>query len=406
MATPRSMCAALFETKPFHDLRMRWLIEIWDTVHQRWNDDMIIGLMLDGGFSHRQIEKMRQAFSLTFNADVDRYFHEIFLHLERADRRLYVRTLEPVRARASWANKFRAVKGELKIEMNPDGTISSLRLIDVVPDMLQKHRALGMMDAEIGVTGGKVKLVLMFDGFPVDDVSIVHFCVFNASLKPELCTQSESLLRVLTVARISENNAQLWRAAEHHHLGEDFNGYARDGKCALPPPDSPPPQVPAAEPAAVQHLEIDMFLAADKKGVEVFRGCAPCCPWCTCSDSLRLKLPWPLDRPPVVWRPSDWRGTGPCPEHAAAEPLLRKICKHPLPSLPLIYEWAHTRLCRASSCPAIAVSASAFPSRLLLSMKRFRKTGSNGGQIRLAQGETVFRMTALPMEKSTSRSTP
>ena len=163
-------CEALFETKPFHNLRMRWLMEIWDTIHQRWNNDKLIGLMLDAGLSHRQIDKMRQAFSLTYETEADRYYHNVFLHLELADRRLYVRDLEPVPPRVNWATRFREVKKDLKIEMNPDGTISSLRLTDVVPEMLQQHRALEMMHLDVGVTNGKAKVVMMFDGFPVDDM--------------------------------------------------------------------------------------------------------------------------------------------------------------------------------------------------------------------------------------------
>ena len=81
--------------------------------------------------------------------------------------------------------------------------------------------------------------------------------MFNASLKPDLCTQSESLLRVLTIARISESNAQLWRAVEHHHFRDDFNSYVRTGKCALPLAS----EVAAAVQEPLQSLEIDMFVA-------------------------------------------------------------------------------------------------------------------------------------------------
>ena len=69
------------------------------------------------------------------------------------------------------------------MEMNGDGTISSLRLKDVAPDMIAKHRSLGMMSPDTGTPGHlPVQLVLMFDGFPVNDLSIVHYCIANASL--------------------------------------------------------------------------------------------------------------------------------------------------------------------------------------------------------------------------------
>ena len=248
--------------------------------------------------------------------------------------------LEPLPARSKWWAKFRQVKDQLRIEMNSDGSISSLRLKDVLPDMLRSHRQLGMMAPDVGLGTSKAWVVLMFDGFPVDDISIVHYCIFNASLKAEVSTQSESLLRVLAVARISESNAQLHRAADHHHLAEDFNGFARDKRCSL----CDPAATAAGTSSEPVQLGLEMFVAADKKGVEVHRGCAPCCPWCTCDETLRLQLPWPLDAPPVLWDASDWKGAGPCPPSKRADLQLDAVCKHPMPSIPIIYELAHKAL--------------------------------------------------------------
>ena len=34
------LCGSLFDTAPFHNLRMQWLKQVWDDVHSRWNEDM------------------------------------------------------------------------------------------------------------------------------------------------------------------------------------------------------------------------------------------------------------------------------------------------------------------------------------------------------------------------------
>eukprot|EP00965_Chrysotila_dentata_P261744 6214357-Pleurochrysis_carterae.AAC.11 len=62
----------------------------------------------------------------------------------------------------------------------------------------------------------------MYDGFPVERISICHICASNASLRDDLALHSEQLLRVVSCAKISETNAQLTRAANHNHLASDL----------------------------------------------------------------------------------------------------------------------------------------------------------------------------------------
>ena len=42
---------------------------------------------------------------------------------------------------------------------------------------------------------------------------------------------------------------------------------------------------------------------------------------CTCDETLRLKLPWPVASPPVIYAAADWTG-GECPVGKAADLLL------------------------------------------------------------------------------------
>eukprot|EP00965_Chrysotila_dentata_P203092 6181512-Pleurochrysis_carterae.AAC.2 len=72
-----------------------------------------------------------------------------------------------------------------------------------------------------------IHIVILFDAFPVENISITHYCVANASLRPQLSDQPEQLLRGLCAAPVSESNAQLRRATTHNGLGAGFNQLAR-----------------------------------------------------------------------------------------------------------------------------------------------------------------------------------
>eukprot|EP00965_Chrysotila_dentata_P260313 6213859-Pleurochrysis_carterae.AAC.1 len=204
--------------------------------------------------------------------------------------------------------------------MNEDGSIATLRLHDVLVDLVTTHRQMGMMSDGAGSSAtSPVELVVMFDGFPVERLSICHFCVANASLRPQLSSHSEQLLRVVSCAKVSETNAQLTKAVEHNHFAADFNAVVSKSGFSL---------------LDGEFVHASMLVAADKKGVEAFRGCGPCSPWCTCGDLLRLRLPWKTSFPPVSWD-EDTQG---------AAHLLKKVCKHPFPSIPVLVEAAHLPL--------------------------------------------------------------
>eukprot|EP00965_Chrysotila_dentata_P241094 6204087-Pleurochrysis_carterae.AAC.1 len=166
------------------------------------------------------MDLLREQFTLSYNKQSDRYLHPVLHQLGN----FFVRVPEPIPSRVRWSECFRKSKAELHIEMNTDGTIASRKLLNVVPEMIIAHRKHGMMLQEIGSEPSKpVELVIMFDGFPVKNICITHYCVANATLKPDLSDQSEQLLRMLCAARISETNAQLRRATNHHGLAAGFN---------------------------------------------------------------------------------------------------------------------------------------------------------------------------------------
>ena len=197
---------------------------------------------------------MRAAFSLNYDKIADRYFHPIWLQVAGE----HIRLPEPVPSRELWATALRLLKSELKISLNEDGTFAALRLLHVVVDMLSTQRRLRMLADGAGDSAEHpAEVVFMFDGFPVERISIEHFCVATASLRPELSSQSEQLLRVVNCSRIKENNPQMHRVAEHNRLGADFNELVRSRGA----------QVPTDVDGEENFMHIEMLVAADKKGV-------------------------------------------------------------------------------------------------------------------------------------------
>eukprot|EP00965_Chrysotila_dentata_P218387 6190552-Pleurochrysis_carterae.AAC.8 len=158
----------------------------------------------------------------------------------------------------------------------------------------------------------------MFNAFPAEHNFTTHFGVAKASLQNHFSTQSEQLLRCISCARASESNLQLRLAFSH--AGVDFDINTPFSTKIIDLPDN-------------QRVHLEILVAADKKAVKAYRGCDQCSAWCTCPDTPRLALPWPAAAPPLSW-------DGPL----GAAALLNKICKHPFPSIPLMYELAHIAL--------------------------------------------------------------
>ena len=146
---------------------------------ERWNVNNAIGLIIDCGLSYRQVDRIRAALSLTYDADLDRFYHPIWLEMAGE----YVRIPEPIPSRTSWSQALRELKGELKISLHDDGTVAALRLSQVVREMISDFKQHGMLQPGAGDSAGNpVQVVFMFDGFPVERISIEHFCMLINSL--------------------------------------------------------------------------------------------------------------------------------------------------------------------------------------------------------------------------------
>eukprot|EP00965_Chrysotila_dentata_P066862 2213577-Pleurochrysis_carterae.AAC.1 len=215
-------------------------------------------------FSFRQLEKIRQFLTLKYDSDCDRYLHPI---LFRFGSNFFMRTLKPIPARNKWFAMWKAVKKQLRIEVDSEGNVASRRLNKVLQEMINDHGSKGMTRSGAGDTADDpIEIVFMFDAFPVEMISVSHFCVGNASLRQEMSSMSEQLLRAITCGRIPKTNSQLRTALQHNDVSVEFNNILRDGGLALPPTASSTDYT--SSPVFV-HLK--MYIAADKKAVEAWR---------------------------------------------------------------------------------------------------------------------------------------
>eukprot|EP00965_Chrysotila_dentata_P151459 5005264-Pleurochrysis_carterae.AAC.7 len=164
-------------------------------------------------------------------------------------------------------------------------------------------------------------------------ISVSHFCIGNASLRPEMSSLSEQLLRAITCGKISETNLQLHLALAHNLVSEEFNMLLGARGITMTVSESRPQPMP-------DFIHLEMYVAADKKAVDAMRGCSQCCTWCSCSELLRLTLPMSTSSPPMSW-------DGP----NGADALLDKVCRHPFPSIPGIFAAAHLPIPGGSPLP-------------------------------------------------------
>eukprot|EP00965_Chrysotila_dentata_P088696 2928582-Pleurochrysis_carterae.AAC.1 len=176
----------------FNNLKYLFLKETLQNIYDTyWTCENIIGLMIDGGFSHRQaavrnraqLELMRSTFSMKYDADADRYHHFVVVTLGKN----IIRMLEPVPPKSRWAPVWLRVKQQLKIHVSDDGSVASRGFYTTLVEMIANHAQLGMTEACAGKAAATpLDVAFMFDGFPVERISVTHWCIGNSSLRPEL----------------------------------------------------------------------------------------------------------------------------------------------------------------------------------------------------------------------------
>ena len=314
----------IFKTDEMWQLRIKWIQgEMKELTKSQWSIEKTIGLMIDAVMSYNDLQQLRAALTLEYSKEHDRCMHHRWItnpHDVNEDGTLkqkstFVRMPEPIPPVDLVRKRFKEFEDSLKIEVSADGRIATHRFKDRLLEMHEEHLALGLIHPNCGKTRDFPHwVVYTLDGFPVEALSVEHAGIFSAMLL--VASQSEEFFRIITAATIKETCAELNRMHTLRRIDHDFNsvttkGYAKD-KNGVP-------------------IYFKLLICADKKAIEMLRGCSPGCGWCTCSTDTRLSAAWPLTTPP----PTTWND---------AEARLRKVCKGAFPTIFDVYAWAHLAL--------------------------------------------------------------
>ena len=293
--------------------------ETMKTLHDgKWSPEKLVGVMIDNFMSYNDLKNLRQAFSLKYDPDMDRFMHPVWLvsPFEALFKRPKIlRWPEPIPPIEKIREIYKKYEADLKMAVSDDGKIACHRFLDKAIELHNQHQKKGLVTTDVGTEQRRHRLVYSFDAFPVDGLSIEHAVISSADLT--VPSQSEDMCKIISVATVKENTEGLNRIHAARRVHKDYNFLSSTGRI---------------EKRGVGGTDIwvEMFICVDKKAVECLRGCAPGCPWCECSADLRLATAWPAQSPPKTW--------------AAAKVKLNQVCRHPFPDAFDIYTYAHVAL--------------------------------------------------------------
>ena len=281
--------------------------------------------MIDAVMSYGDLQQLRTALSLEYSRDHDRCMHSIWVSnphdatddgdYKRKSFASYLRMPEPIPPVEQVRRRFKEFENDLKITISEDGKIATHKFNKRLVDMHEEHLALGLIHPACGRTSEFPHWVTYtLDGFPVEALSVEHAGIFSSLLL--VPSQSEEFFRIITAATIKETNAELNRMHTLRGIDRDFNSVVTTGY---------------VKNKSGERIYVKLLVCADKKAIEMLRGCSPGSAWCRCGKAERLAAAWPLSRAdPLTW--------------ADAEARLQKVCKHAFPEIWDIYTWAHLAL--------------------------------------------------------------
>ena len=290
-----------------------------DKLHAEvWSPEKTVGVMIDNFMSYGDLRNLRQAFSLVYEKDHDRFMHPIWLVSPSEmllKRPRILRRPEPVPPIEKVRAVYKQYEDNLKITVSDDGKVACFRFLHKVRELHTQHLQRKLIKESVGTQAHPHRVTYSFDAFPVENLSIEHGVISSSSMT--VPSQSEEFCKIITVATVKENTAGLNRMHRVRRIDTDVNSIVSK-KYITAGPDS------------TEKIFIDLFICVDKKAVEVFRGCAPGCPWCECSTDQRLALAWKPEDAPLTW--------------VAAQRLLTNVCSHPFPTAFDMYAYAHKAL--------------------------------------------------------------
>ena len=196
-----------------------------------------------------------------------------------------------------------------------------------------------------------MRLNFQFDGTGLYGYSLCHGALKNASYSGRASQHSERLLETLFVAHAGDGHASMM------NIVGDWappRGATPDAKCLA---------VQASKLIAAGEYTFDgvtfpleLCVSADHKGVESFRGCGHCSPWCICADDEKHAVPFDGDLAKIA-----------AADYPATVAEMARVCKYPVsrelsspprwgtpPERPVGCPWCTSKRCATGTHPPYA----------------------------------------------------
>ena len=137
------------------DLRLIWLQGLMDKVHNgdnelkeigRWSPERLVGVMVDNFMSYNDLRNLRQALSLVYDKDMDRFMHPIWVvspFEALFQRPRIVRWPEPIPPIEQIRACYKQYEAELKIAVSADGKVACHRFAHKAIELHQQHHSEG-----------------------------------------------------------------------------------------------------------------------------------------------------------------------------------------------------------------------------------------------------------------------
>ena len=222
---------------------------------------------------------------------------------------------QPVVPRSQWLSAWHALKAQFNLTTDEEGRVVRANFNEAFDRMLRRDVA-RMPPLSSFSKERPMRVVLQFDGTGLWKWALCHGALKNGSYLQRVSQHSERLLETLFVAHGGDG---------HRSMLEILGEWA---------PDKGAKVDPACIAACAQKLidageytfegttfPCELLVSADLKGVESFRGCGHCSPWCCCGDDEKHAVPFDGSLAKIE-----------AADFAAATAEAKRLCKYPVSS--------------------------------------------------------------------------
>jgi hypothetical protein len=282
----------IFNSDELWTMRLEWLRGLLLQLQRTtWNADLAVKVKVGGNLSEAKMDELRTGFCMEgIDKETGLPIRAVLVrHPHRPLDIVYVPT--PIVSRWRWVPRYHRMRTHLGLTLSADRELCTRAFLPELKNLIQSDLDMGLLDGSYIIRDGvpppclpkKAIFMLMTDGFPLNTMSIEHMCIGSANESKGL-NQSEAGLITLAVGRMSEKNSTM---------------HALFKQCGVDVGDVELRANPVLRIDAERSCAVEILAGADKKGVEVNRGCSNCCPWCVCGVDMIHIRPWPAGYRPT-----------------------------------------------------------------------------------------------------------